>query len=89
MNASGLGTILAFKAGHKPFLDVPLRLSEYSKEAMAPRATMLELKDQTRAIPKPRWFTIEAFRFGIPIPEGAPVSTQERAYSSPIWYTPK
>jgi hypothetical protein len=39
-------------------------------------------------IPTPRWSTIEAFRFGIPIPKGAPVSTQERAYTSPIWYTP-
>ena len=39
-------------------------------------------------IPTPRWSTYEAFRFGIPIPEGAPVSTQERAYTAPIWYTP-
>jgi hypothetical protein len=31
-------------------------------------------------IPTPRWSTIDAFRFGVPIPEGAPVSTQERAY---------
>jgi hypothetical protein len=39
-------------------------------------------------IPTPRWTTIDAFRFGIPVPKGAPVSTQERAYTSPIWYTP-
>ncbi|HSN70115.1 MAG TPA: DUF3604 domain-containing protein [Steroidobacteraceae bacterium] len=39
-------------------------------------------------IPTPRWSTIEAFRFGIPVPKGAPVSTQERAYTAPIWYTP-
>jgi hypothetical protein len=39
-------------------------------------------------IPTPRWSTYDAFRFGIPIPEGAPTSTQERAYTAPIWYTP-
>ena len=40
-------------------------------------------------IPTPRWSTYDAFRFGIDIPDEAPASTQDRAYTSPIWYTPK
>ncbi|PLW70257.1 DUF3604 domain-containing protein [Pseudohalioglobus lutimaris] len=39
-------------------------------------------------IPTPRWSTHDAFRFGVDLPEGAPTSTQERGYTSPIWYKP-
>ena len=39
-------------------------------------------------IPTPRWVVYDAFRFDVPIPEGAETTQQERAYTSPIWYTP-
>jgi len=39
-------------------------------------------------IPTPRWIVYDAFRFDIELPEGATTIGQERAYTSPIWYTP-
>jgi hypothetical protein len=37
-------------------------------------------------IPTPHWTTYDAVRFGKPLPPGYPGTTQERAYTSPIWY---
>ncbi len=39
-------------------------------------------------IPTPPWYVYDAFRFGVEIPKDAPTSQQERAYTTPIWYTP-
>jgi hypothetical protein len=39
-------------------------------------------------IPTPRWTAYEAKRYGIKMPKEVPMITQERAYTSPIWYSP-
>ena len=39
-------------------------------------------------IPTPRWTAYEAKRFDVEMSEDVPMITQERGYTSPIWYSP-
>ena len=39
-------------------------------------------------IPKPSWQAYDAKYFGLEMSDDVPMTLQDRAYASPIWYTP-
>lgn len=39
-------------------------------------------------IPSPRWTAYDQVRYGIKMPDYVPMTVTDRAYTSPVWYTP-
>ena len=39
-------------------------------------------------IPTPRWTAYDRAKFDLDLPDEVPLKTRERAYTSPIWYSP-
>ena len=39
-------------------------------------------------IPKPSWLAYDAKFYDLDMPDEIPMTVQDRAYASPIWYTP-
>ena len=39
-------------------------------------------------IPTPRWTAYDRVKFNLELSEDIPLKTQERAYTSPVWYSP-
>ena len=54
------------------------------KEVFATTGTRVRVLE----IPTPRWTTFDHKVFGVKLPNDVPASIQERAYTSPNWYTP-
>ena len=40
-------------------------------------------------IPTPRWTAYDVQAFGVKMPEYVPMTVTNRAYTSPIWYSPE
>jgi hypothetical protein len=40
-------------------------------------------------LPTPRWVLYDKERLGAELPANAKLTNRERAYTSPIWYTPQ
>ncbi len=39
-------------------------------------------------IPSPRWTAYDQKRYGVKMPDYVPMTVTDRAYTSPIWYSP-
>jgi hypothetical protein len=80
-------TVDVASASYTNTIGAPLLLAYWQDPAFNPKERAFYYV-RVIEIPTPRWTTHDAKFFKVKIPEGAPTSIQDRAYTSPIWYTP-
>ena len=80
-------TVNVKEATYKNTIGDPM-LFAYWKDPNFDRAQRAFYYVRVIEIPTPRWTTYDAVRFGMELPKDKPAAQQERAYTSPIWYTP-
>ena len=65
----------------------PLFTAHWKDPEFDPRRRSFTTCASSRS-PTPRWTAYDAKRFGIKMPKEVTMTIQDRAYTSPIWYTP-
>jgi len=89
----GLGAVVGSRIG-EPFVLIAGIHDVNAKSSSKPFDTVDEgeffYSAEVRWIPTstPRWTANETKRFDVKMSDDVPMITQERAYTSPIWYTP-
>lgn len=80
-------TVNVADASYKNTIGAPLLLGYWKDSSFDPKQRAFYYV-RVIEIPTPRWTVYDAKFFGTKPPAAAPTSIQDRAYTSPIWYTP-
>ena len=80
-------TVDVAEASYSNTIGEPLLMAYWKDPAFDPKERAFYYV-RVIEIPTPRWTTYDAKIFKVSIPPDAPTTVQERAYTSPIWYTP-
>lgn len=80
-------TVNLKKAIYTNKIGSPMLMGEWTDEAFDPESHALYYV-RVLEIPTPRWTTYDAVKNNLPLLKDVPAVIQERAWTSPIWYTP-